>query len=428
MRWKDKITLFWVSILLFLLIIKVESPSIKLVLAIAFALFLHILIRRSEEDLKRLLYLLRRIRAGDHSAKFFVDSDDDIGRLFYEVNELSTYIEALSRDLAKRGREIEALLLTVKDPIVLLDGLGRIKKANSAFAKLFGDLSEKSLEGRWYWEILREKGFFDLIDEVRRGEKVDDLTLNIGERFFLVSGSSLGEETLFCLKDITDEVRSRRKESELISNMAHEIKTPLTAIKGAIEAIEDGGDPNRFLAMVKRNVERLTRVASDLLLLQEMDGGRRLEFDDVDLRELTLSVKTIFEEEAKRRGIFIDLDLPKHEVFVKGDRFLLECAFVNLVDNAIKYNVEGGRVRLGLFQGESEVRFVVEDTGIGIPREHIPYIFDKFYVVDRSRSRKLGGAGLGLSIVKDVVSLHGGRVEVQSDLGKGSKFTLVFPL
>jgi len=153
-----------------------------------------------------------------------------------------------------------------------------------------------------------------------------------------------------------------------------------------------------------------------------------LSFEMVNLRKLVEDVSVLFEKEMERKGLSFEIDIPEDVPTLEGDRFVLERALINLLDNAIKYNVEKGRIRVTVRWDEGRLKLMVEDTGVGIPREHIPRIFDRFYVVDKSRSRKLGGTGLGLSIVKEAVLLHRGEIEVESSPGEGTKFTLIFPL
>lgn len=423
MRKRDKLILLFLSMAFVPLLARAESPSIRVSLFIAYFLLVFLLIYRLERVLNQLLYLIRRLSSGDYKVKSFVEADDVLGRLFYELNELSVHLEALVRRISQVEGEIEAFLDISEEPLVLMDEIGRIVKANEAFARLLGE----DPRGKWYWEVIKDRGLFDVMDLVRSNGRVEGVEVVVGDRFFAISGLASREGIFLFFRDVTDRVLSKKRESDLVSNIAHEFKTPLTAIRGAIEAIEEGGELERFLPMIKRNADRLIKIASDLLLLYEAETFKSPEIEAVNLKNLVEGIVELFLGRAKERGLSIVLDLPEEEVVMNGDRLLLESAIINLVDNAIKYNVDGGRIIIRLFRSGKELFLEVEDTGVGIPKEHIPFIFDKFYVVDRSRSRRFGGAGLGLSLVRSVVSLHGGRIDVQSELGRGSKFTMVFP-
>lgn len=426
MRLRDKLFLSFIFFITFLIFLGLNSITFKfLVFLIAFFLFFFFLYRL-EGELRRVKYFLSRLKLGDYKIRLFVDRDDEIGKIFSELNEVARHMEFLYVDSLKKEKEFKALFNLIESPVILLDDLGRIVKVNRAFLLLLGKESDREFKGRWYWEILRDRSFLELFNLVKERGSVDSFKVILGNRVFLSSGLFLENCILVYLKEITDEARLRNRESDLISNIAHELKTPLAAIKGAVETLEEEMGESKFLSIIKRHAERLTKVLSELLTLQEMEKvGIRKE--SLSLNELAKDVISLLDGEARKRGVSLTLEIPEEEVLISGDRGLLESALLNLIENAIKYNFSGGSVRVIVKGCDGEAKVIVEDTGIGIPKEHIPYIFEKFYVVDRSRSKKLGGVGLGLSIVKEAVSLHGGRIEVESEVGKGSRFTLVFP-
>ncbi|MCS7232733.1 MAG: ATP-binding protein [Synergistetes bacterium] len=426
MRWRDKFFLFLTFLLSIILVVSLASLKLRLLVVSIALLVFNFLFYRIEKKLKHLRHLLSYLKLGDYRVRIFVDSDDEISKVFSEINELARYMELSFKEGLKKEEKLKALFDLLDDPVVLIDEVGRIVEANRSFYFLLEKDSGKEFKGRWYWELFRDGNFFELFSLIKEKGSVRNFRLSLKDRVFLSNGSLLKSGLLICLKEITEEVRLRERESNLISSIAHEIKTPLAAIKGAAETLEEEIGENRLLSIVKRNVERLTKIVSDLLTLQEVER-EIVRKESLNLIELIKDVLSLLEGEAKRKGISLILESPEEKVFIEGDRILFESAFLNLIENAIKYNVEGGSVKVIVEGSKGAIKVVVEDTGIGIPKEHIPYIFEKFYVVDRSRSKRLGGAGLGLSIVKEVVSLHGGRVEVESEFGKGSRFTLTFP-
>jgi len=232
--------------------------------------------------------------------------------------------------------------------------------------------------------------------------------------------------------------RLEQIKADLVANVSHELRTPLTAIKGYIETLENENtsreERNHFLSIVKRNTERLINIVSDLLVLSEIENRNSLfrddprqDFEDIDVGEIVFSSLEAVKNNALDKKLNTVLDIEESLPPLKGNRFLLEQMIINLMDNAVKYTPEGGTIGIRCFKSNSELVLEVFDTGIGIPKEHIPRIFERFYRVDKTRSRKLGGTGLGLSIVKHIVILHGGKIEVQSEEGKGSRFIVTIP-
>lgn len=214
-----------------------------------------------------------------------------------------------------------------------------------------------------------------------------------------------------------------------VANISHELRTPLTAIKGFVETIEEEEEikNTQYLEIIKRHTDRLMSIVSDLLLLSELEQpGNALEIGEVNLVNLAENILKVFEQGAKAKGLTLKLTVGQDLQPIQADPFKLEQMFINLLDNAIKYTEKGG-VAISLTQADEKSIVEIQDSGIGIPGTHLPRIFERFYVVDKSRSKKLGGTGLGLSIVKHIVLLHGGTIDAESSLGTGTKFTIVLP-
>ncbi|MES0491051.1 MAG: ATP-binding protein [Leptospirales bacterium] len=218
---------------------------------------------------------------------------------------------------------------------------------------------------------------------------------------------------------------------DLIANVSHELRTPLTAIKGYLETLEEDipGDSSKYITILQRHTERMINIVQDLLILSELETEKKIDFSEgVDLCELIDDVANALGGKARSKELFLNIEKPeKEKIFIPGDSFRLEQAFINLVENAIKYTETGG-ITLKIEKDFKEAKISVSDTGSGIAEEHIPRVFERFYVVDKSRSRKLGGTGLGLSIVKHIVQLHKGRIHVESKINRGTVFTLFFKL
>jgi two-component system phosphate regulon sensor histidine kinase PhoR len=218
---------------------------------------------------------------------------------------------------------------------------------------------------------------------------------------------------------------------DLVANVSHELRTPLTAIKGYIETLEEEipCEQFKYIDTIKKNTERIIHIVDDLLTLVSLeDVSSKLYVSKVDLCELVRQIIPTFKHRLEEKNLDIEILCDKELPLINADAFRLEQVFVNLIDNAIKYSVRG-TIRIEMhIEDEETVKIIVSDEGIGIPKEHRERIFERFYTVDKSRSRKFGGTGLGLSIVKHIILLHDGNIQVESQEGKGTKFIIHLPI
>jgi two-component system phosphate regulon sensor histidine kinase PhoR len=243
------------------------------------------------------------------------------------------------------------------------------------------------------------------------------------------------------LNRMTDELQAKmgnlekmdKVRTDFVANVSHELKTPLTSIKGFIETLEDGAidDKNnarRFLAIIRKHSERLSNIINDLLKLAEIESESKTQGKGLfDMKALLDEVVWGFGHMLSEKNQQLNVDYNGVDFKVKGDKNAVEQVFVNLIDNAIKYTGEKGDIRVSLFEEEGSIMTTVEDSGIGIPSEDLDRIFERFYRVDKARSREIGGTGLGLSIVKHIVISHKGHIDIESEIGKGTKITVIFP-
>jgi two-component system phosphate regulon sensor histidine kinase PhoR len=305
---------------------------------------------------------------------------------------------------------------------------GRIKLTNESFKKA---LDTEDVQDKFYWEVMRCPDFSELIKKVTEERKNHIQEIEFRDKHYLCSVTFLGskEEMVAILYDITELKNLERMKKEFVANISHELRTPLTAIKGFVETLEEEEEIKnvQYLEIIKRHTDRLMNIVNDLLVLSELEQAKSvLEIENVNLVALAENILKVFEQGAKERGIQLKLVAGEDLKTVQADPFKLEQMFINLLDNAIKYT-DRGEVSITLTQKDSKSVIEINDSGIGIPSSHLPRIFERFYVVDKSRSKKLGGTGLGLSIVKHIVLLHGGTIDVESSLGMGTKFMIVLP-
>lgn len=377
---------------------------------------------------------LDAISAGNWQFRFEPKEKEKLTLSQHIFNVLMDSLAGKQRQLAEENKEQQQLLAEIEEAWAMIDQEGRILKANPSFNRLFESLL---IEGKYCWQIIRSTDFLRLWEEFRRAGERKEGEIWIAQKpflariFFLKKGVDKDVKIVLLLKDISPEKNLEKIKRELVAHISHELRTPLTIIKGYLETLEEEKLDEislSFIARIKDNVDRLEKLVRDLLTLAELESQPELVARErVNLEELAKNVINQFENVAKEKNLFLRLELPAEIPPFWGDAFRLEQMLTNLVDNALKYTDKGG-VIVRLERREKEVLITVQDTGIGIAPEHLDRIFERFYVVDKSRSRKFGGTGLGLSIVKHIVLLHRGKIEVKSSPGSGTTFLVSLPL
>ena len=341
--------------------------------------------------------------------------------------------------LTDANAQQQVLFNSMLEGLLLLDRHHRIYLANRAFKNLFRVKAE--LRGKTVVEALRVPELDALIKRVDTEEQVFDYDLklpDLNERWLRVNAAavfnSAGERdgTILVFHDLTRIKQLERTREEFVANVSHELRTPLSLIKGYVETLLDGARQNpevaqRFLKIIERNAQRLDLLIQDLLTISALESGRmKLNVQPVDLHSLAEKVLNDLHTKAEARGTTLLNELPP--LLALGDANRLDQVFANLVDNAIKYGRHHGRVIVGGQATETGmIEVFVTDDGPGIPKESLDRVFERFYRVDKARSREVGGTGLGLSIVKHVVERMNGAIAVESRLGQGSTFTISFP-
>ncbi len=369
----------------------------------------------------------REIASGNFGVKVPSEGKGEFKELADSFNNMSTEIKTLFEELNFRTEELDGVISSMKEGLLLADDKEKILMCNESFKKIAQD---EAPEGKRSWEVLKSMKFNDLFARSIKDKTSITEQIDINQRIYLVSAAYLQNrnEIMAVFNDITEISRVEKIKKDFVSNVSHELKTPLTAIKGFVETMESSVDEeNRhYLDIIKKNTERVINIVNDLLLLSELEEKGIVE-EKVDLMQSINTAIKLFEQKAKDKGIEITLKNEENIPMIKGDSFKLEQAFINLIDNAVKYT-EKGRITINLKNQDNNVTVEIQDTGIGIPEEHLPRIFERFYVVDASRSRKMGGTGLGLAIVKHIALLHRGEIKVDSRYGAGTKFILTLPV
>ena len=388
-----------------------------------------ILSRSISRPLQLLTTASRRIGAGDFETKVYLPRRDEIGELSKSFNFMTDRIHRLFGDLSRRQNELNTVLDAMEEGLVVLNLESRVLLYNRSFRKI---AARDEIADKYLWEIIREKGFTDYVKSLIQNKRGVVQEVDLGERVYQCNGVFLSDrdEFVITLADITEIKKLESIKKDFVSNVSHELRTPLTSIKGFIETIENepSGDLRKYTEIIKRNTDRLIAIVNDLLVLSELENRRPdMTRENVDLEALLKGVLEFFSPLIKNKGLKLNLSVETGLPKFSGDALELEQMLSNMIDNAVKYT-EKGSISLTLSKVSGGIRIHVADTGIGIPRKDLKRIFERFFVVDKSRSRKSGGTGLGLSIVKHIVLRHRGKIEVESTLGEGTEFTLVFPV
>ncbi len=341
--------------------------------------------------------------------------------------------------LAQERAQSEALFNSMVEGLLLLDVAGRIQLCTSAFRELFGITTE--VRGRTVLKVLRLHELADLTDRLDREERVLGRELRLGgpggrcvevNAAAIQIGASGRRGAILIFHDLTRLKQLESASTEFVANVSHELRTPLSMIKGYVETLLHGAkdDPEtatKFLQTIERHANRLALLIEDLLTSPELESGRAmLSLEPVPLRLFAAKVLEDFQPRASHRKIRLVNEVP--DLTAKADTDRLQQVFANLVDNALKYGRTGGTVTLGGHAlDERRVQLSVRDDGPGLPTEAVGRVFERFYRVDKARSREAGGTGLGLSIVKDIVQAHGGEVWAESQAGQGATFFFTLP-
>ena len=345
-------------------------------------------------------------------------------------------IEALKEDRAKMA----ATLIAMQEGVMVLSVDGTLRLINPAMERMIGRQGAE-LTGKSYWEVIRQPRLHEFIAHALAGGAGATTEIGLGtgpDRIFQVYTSSLSEGEgyspglVLVFHDITDLRRLEQVRKDFVANVSHELRTPLTAIKGYVEALRD--DPkvelpqrNRFLEIIETHTDRLNLIITDLLLLSKIESGQiPLKQEPVELGLLINRTLGLLSHQIDRKQHKMVLNIPATLPPVLGDEERLGQVFSNLLDNAVKYTPDKGTLTITAVLNDRMIEVGIEDTGIGIPPKDLSRIFERFYRVDKARSRELGGTGLGLAIVKHLVEAHGGTVFAESS-GKGSRFTVKLP-
>ncbi|HDK7167180.1 TPA: HAMP domain-containing protein [Clostridium botulinum] len=385
------------------------------------------------KPIKNLEFVTARIARGDFDRRVIINSEDEIGRLGKTFNTMADILENSLVEVRDKQNRLEAILKSMDSGVVAIDKEFKVIMINPYANKLFG--IKRDIIGENLMDNIRDFELERVLKDKEPGYKEINIlwpekrTLRIKTTDIISKYDNIG--TVAVVQDITDIKKLENMREQFVANVSHELKTPLTSIKGFSETlkyVEDKKNREKFLQIINDEADRLTRLINDILVLSNIEKQKQeLIKEEIDLNELIEKVYCLVKKSAEDKNIKINIVEGKVPLLI-GNKDKYNQMIINLIDNAIKYTEPNGEVNIGTKQDKDNIIFWVEDTGVGISKEHLDRIFERFYRVDKARSRAEGGTGLGLAIVKHIVLGINGKIEVKSEPKKGTKFIVKIPL
>ncbi len=390
-------------------------------------------LRRTLRPVNEICEVAEAVSKGNWSLKAPANIKGEIGHLARTFNQMIEELSLRLQALTHQKEKIETVLKGMQEGVIALDSDNRIRECNRAAAMLL------NLEDTHRGSILSTNGrrpewpvVFEKVRHTKTTQKFD-VELNSKTLEFRVTPLDQEEEVLVVIRDITEAARYESLRREFVGNVSHELRTPLSIAIGYIEtllegAIDEPREARKFIETTDRNLRQLTNLVDDLLVLSRLESeSEHPEMANLDIKPLIYSALGDLESLVKKKDQRVVYDFQKELAPIRGDAELLDRVFKNLIDNAVKYTPRGGTLTIAANNLMGKVYINISDSGIGIPEKDIPRLFERFFRVDKSRSREMGGTGLGLSIVKHIIQLHGGTVTAKSKIGIGSTFQIELP-
>ena len=428
---------------------KLKSIQLKIIfggLIIAFlsSIVMLFISRKIAQPIEQMKKGAERFAKGELDLRLPTPVSSELAGLTDAMNQMAGQLQERIKTIISQRNEYEAVLSSMKEGVIAVDSDERLLSINQAALDIL-KIDTAKAKGRTIQETLRIPEFLEYVSDSLTGKEVEDKDFEIleGNHTTLVNirsaplkdAKNLRIGSLLVLNDVTKVRHLENVRKDFVANVSHELKTPLTAIKGFVETLHESlpqtsPDAEKFFEIIMRQVDRLQAIIQDLLMLsrlEQFDNQEQIKTEKRDLQHLIENAIHVVQLKAEKKNISFDISC-EPDTPIQVDSSIFEQALINLLDNAVAYSPENETVHIAVELHGHELRIHVSDHGPGISLKHQPRLFERFYRVDKSRSRTLGGTGLGLAIVKHIVKAHGGRVSVQSELGKGSTFTIHHPV
>jgi len=388
----------------------------------------------SNKPIREIINYLDKISETDSEQRIGIFADNEIAKLAEAITNTVNKLKEKINEQKKENSQTQAILNSMVEGVIAIDKNKKIISINPAITKTF-DVTKENTEGKPFLEVIRNDDIFEVITGVLKKGEFITKELNLLwpiHKILKISASPIFENgeingCVMLIYDITEVRKLESMRSQFVANVSHELKTPLTSIKGFAEtllegAIDDKENSRHFVKIIHEHAERLNDIINELLDLSQIESGKiNLEFENLAAKALVNNVCMGFETKLKEKNIIFTNTLPDN-LLIAADAKKIKLVLNNLIDNAIKFNKDNGFIKVSAEELSDEIKIIVEDSGIGIPQKDIDRIFERFYRVDKGRSRDLGGTGLGLSIAKHIIELHKGTIGAESTEGTGSKF------
>ncbi|NSL51268.1 two-component system histidine kinase PnpS [Calidifontibacillus erzurumensis] len=424
-----------------------EKMSILLVIYFVAAYFLILLVgtiisKQHLNPIESAVLVVNELAKGNYQARTYEYRTDETGILARSINHLARNLQKLKSSQEMQQDRLKALIENMGSGLILIDGKGYINLVNRYFKDIF-KINIDQFMAKLYYEAIEHKEIIELVEEIFITEKAVRKQLMVSfhtsRRHFEVYGAPIigkKEEwrgVVLVFHDITGLKKLEQMRKDFVANVSHELKTPMTSIKGFSETLLDGALEDKemakyFLNIILKETDRLQSLINDLLDLSNIEQESfTLNITEVNIKHVLEDVAVMLQNKAKEKEVLLQLENVEDDIIVEGDLYRIKQIFINLITNAIKYTPKDGKVKINCFNFVDRCKINISDTGIGIEKDEIPRIFERFYRVDKARTRNSGGTGLGLAIVKHLVDAHHGEIEVISKINEGTTFSVILP-
>jgi len=383
-----------------------------------------------------------KISKGDLDQKVFIASNDELALLAQSINDMSASLKVQIDKVITGKQRLETILNHMASGVIVIDSNGLIININPQAERIFG-INEQNAVGRPYHRIIRDFNLLENIDQImnKQSHSATSYEFSISspkKHMFKAYAAPVIykdkiQQIVIVFHDITTLRQLEKMKTDFIANASHELRTPVASIKGFAEtlmngALEDRETAQKFINIINKEAERLGILINDLLDLSQLETKNEINKTPTDIKELIIESAGYLESQAQEKGVTVSAELTEQIPVIFANKDMLKRAFLNLIDNAIKYTPQGGNIRISTAIEQEYLLIKFTDNGTGIPNEDLPRLFERFFRIDRARTQEVKGTGLGLSIVKHIIEQHQGKVKVESQIGKGSIFTLALPL
>lgn len=383
------------------------------------------------EPIKELQFVTGKIATGEFNRRVNIKSNDEIGKLASTFNNMADKLQITLKEVIDKQNRLEAILKSMDSGVIAVDRKHKIIMMNPYAKKIFG--INRDIIGENLMDNIRDFEFEKVFSEHKYEYKEIKILWPIERELRIKTADIINEGkligTVAVVQDITDIKKLENMRSQFVANVSHELKTPLTSIKGFAETLKyvnDEENKERFLNIINDEAERLTRLINDILALSDLEYHKDEIVQDIYVKESLEELGYIMESVAESKSVDLSIKCDKN-ILLRGSKDKFKQMMINLIDNAIKYSEKGAKVFVEASYMDNECTITIKDTGMGIDDEHLSRVFERFYRVDKARSRANGGTGLGLAIVKHIVITFNGTINVESELGVGTLFTIKIP-